>query len=51
LSYVYPIMRGTAPLLTAVAAALLLREPLGIGGWGGVLLISAGILLLAAMRA
>lgn len=48
LSYVYPIMRGTAPLLTAVAAALLLREPLGIGGWGGVLLISAGILLLAA---
>jgi drug/metabolite transporter (DMT)-like permease len=27
---------------------LVLHEPLGIGGWGGVLLISAGILLLAA---
>jgi len=47
MSYVYPIMRGTAPLLTAVAAMLLLREPLGAGGWAGVLLISAGILLLA----
>ncbi|HWA14641.1 MAG TPA: DMT family transporter [Burkholderiales bacterium] len=48
LSYVYPIMRGSAPLLTAVAAGLLLAEPLGIGGWSGIVLISAGILLLAA---
>lgn len=48
LSYVYPIMRGSAPLMTAIVAAFLLRERLGIGGWGGVLLISAGILLLAA---
>jgi drug/metabolite transporter (DMT)-like permease len=48
LSYAYPIMRGTAPLLTAVAGFLLLAEPLGAGGWSGVLLISAGILLLAA---
>lgn len=48
LSYVYPIMRGSAPLLTAVAAGLLLAEPLGLGGWGGILLISTGILLLAA---
>ena len=48
LSYVYPIMRGSAPLLTAVVAGLLLAEPLGLGGWGGILLISAGILLLAA---
>jgi drug/metabolite transporter (DMT)-like permease len=31
-----------------VAAGLLLAEPLGIGGWSGIVLISAGILLLAA---
>jgi len=48
LSYVYPIMRGSAPLLTAIIAGVLLAEPLGAGGWGGILLISAGILLLAA---
>lgn len=48
LSYVYPIMRGSAPLLTAIVAGVLLVESLGAGGWGGILLISAGILLLAA---
>ena len=48
LSYVYPIMRGSAPLLTAMVAVALLAEPLGLGGWGGILLISTGILLLAA---
>jgi drug/metabolite transporter (DMT)-like permease len=48
LSYVYPVMRGSAPLLTAIVAGILLAEPLGIGGWAGILLISAGILLLAA---
>jgi drug/metabolite transporter (DMT)-like permease len=47
LSYVYPIMRGTAPLLIAIAAALLLAEWPGPGGWSGILMISAGILLLA----
>ncbi len=47
MSYVYPMMRGSAPLLTACAAVLLLGEPLGVGGWGAVVLISAGILLLA----
>ena len=47
LSYAYPLMRGTAPLMTAVAAGLMLAEPLGPGGWTGVALISAGILLLA----
>lgn len=50
LSYAYPIMRGTAPLLTAIAVAILLVEPLGPGGWGGILLISAGILLLAGSQ-
>jgi drug/metabolite transporter (DMT)-like permease len=48
LSLVYPVMRGTAPLLTAAAGAFVLGEPLGIAGAAGILLISAGILLLAA---
>jgi drug/metabolite transporter (DMT)-like permease len=46
LSYVYPIMRGSAPLLTALFAGFFMAEHLGLGGWSGVLLISAGILLL-----
>jgi len=46
LSYVYPIMRGSAPLLTAVVAAVTVREPLSIGAWVGIGLISAGILAL-----
>lgn len=48
LSYAYPIMRGTAPLLTALAAAALIGDPLGAGGWAGILIICSAILLLAA---
>jgi drug/metabolite transporter (DMT)-like permease len=47
LSFVYPLMRGSAPVLTAVAGALLLNESPAAGGWAGVLLISFGVLLLA----
>jgi drug/metabolite transporter (DMT)-like permease len=47
LSYVYPIMRGAAPLLTALLAGFFVAERLTPGGWAGVLLISTGILLLA----
>lgn len=46
LSYAYPIMRGSAPLLTAVLAAVAVREPLSVGAWAGIGLISAGILAL-----
>jgi drug/metabolite transporter (DMT)-like permease len=48
LSLMYPVMRGSAPALTAVMAALILGERPTWGGWTGVLLVSAGILLLAA---
>lgn len=47
LSFVYPVMRGTAPVLSAVAAALLINESPTLGGWAGVLLISCGVLALA----
>lgn len=47
LSFVYPLMRGSAPAMSAVGAALLLNESPTAGGWAGVLLISCGVLVLA----
>jgi drug/metabolite transporter (DMT)-like permease len=47
LGHVYPIARGTAPLVTAVLATALLGEALGPFGWTGVIVLAAGILLLA----
>ena len=47
LGQVYPIARGTAPLMTAVLATLWLGEGLGPYGWAGVIVLAAGILLLA----
>lgn len=47
LSLAYPLMRGTAPALTAVAALIVLQETLTPGGWMGVALICSGVLLLA----
>jgi drug/metabolite transporter (DMT)-like permease len=46
LSYAYPIMRGSAPPLTAIVAAVTVQEPLSFGAWLGIALISAGILAL-----
>lgn len=50
LSVSYPIMRGTAPLLTALTSLALLGESLGAAAWAALLLISAGVLLLASER-
>lgn len=47
LSFVYPIMRGSAPAASAIAAALLLAEVPAAGGWLGVALICGGVMLLA----
>lgn len=47
LSFAYPLMRGAAPALTALATALLLDEYPARGGWAGVLLISCGVIVLA----
>lgn len=46
LSLGYTIMRGTAPMLTALALCVL-DVPLSLAGWGGVLLLCSGILTLA----
>jgi drug/metabolite transporter (DMT)-like permease len=48
MSTVYPIMRGTAPLLTSLTLVLVLGVPLSAAGWLGVALLSTGILTLAA---
>jgi drug/metabolite transporter (DMT)-like permease len=50
LSVVYPLMRGLAPLLTALMSASLAGEALTPGLGTGVLLISAGILVPAFLR-
>jgi len=46
LSHGYPIMRGTAPLLTAIGTWLALGETLSAGATMGVLLICGGVLSL-----
>lgn len=48
LTVVYPIARGSAPLLTATAAVLLLGEHLGAAGVLGLLGVVAGIVLITA---
>lgn len=50
LSQVYPIARGSAPLLVAVGAWLLAGETLSSAEWLGVLVVSAGIVSLAWRR-
>lgn len=47
LGEVYPIARGSAPLLVTAGGALLAGDRIGWPGFGGVLLVSAGILSLA----
>ena len=46
LSHGYPIMRGTAPLMTAAASWLCFGEALSSTAWAGVLLICGGVLSL-----
>ncbi len=44
---VYPIARGSAPLMTAVATSALVGERLGTFGWCGIILLAAGVLLIS----
>lgn len=46
LGQVYPLARGTAPLLVALAAVTLFEEPLARSGLIGIVLLSAGIVAL-----
>lgn len=49
-SLAYPLMRGSAPFMVAIATTGLLGQTLSPAGWSGVLAICAGILLLALER-
>jgi drug/metabolite transporter (DMT)-like permease len=47
MSYAYPLMRGSAPLVLALFSAALFGERLTAAGWAGVVLICGGVLALA----
>lgn len=44
---VYPVVRGTGPLLTVILAGLVFQERFAPGQWVGVLMLSGGIFTLA----
>lgn len=44
---VYPIARGSAPLMTAIVTTAFVGERLGVAGWGGIVLLAAGVALLS----
>ncbi len=50
LGLTYPLMRGTAPLLVALASSLALGESLSPLAWAGVLGVSCGVLALGLSR-
>ncbi len=45
---VYPMVRGTGPLVTVIAAAFIFKEHFSALQWGGVICLSGGIMALAA---
>ena len=47
LGQVYPIARGSAPLMTATASTMLVGERIGLVGWSGIVLLAAGVMLLS----
>ncbi len=49
-SLAYPLMRGTAPMLTAILAWAVLAEALPIAGWLGIAVICGGVALMARRR-
>ena len=48
LGQVYPIARGSAPLMTAAASLVFVGERLSMVTWGGIVALAAGVLMLSA---
>jgi len=48
LGQVYPIARGSAPLMTAAATTFVVGEKLSLTGWAGIVALVAGVFLLSA---
>lgn len=46
----YPIARGSSPLLVSLGAALLVGEQMSAYTWGGIALVSVGIISLAQIK-
>lgn len=44
MSQIYPIMRGSAPMIVAIAGTILLSETLTLSAWAGISIICVGIL-------
>ena len=44
---VYPIARGSAPLMTAIVSTLVIGESIGLRGWLGILVLVSGVFLLS----
>lgn len=47
---VYPVVRGTGPIVTVIAATLVFQESFTALQWLGVLCLSGGILMIAALK-
>jgi drug/metabolite transporter (DMT)-like permease len=48
LGQVYPIARGSAPMMTATAATFFVNEKLSLIGWASIVALVAGVFLLSA---
>src|SRR6185369_9179581 len=48
LGQVYPIARGSAPLMTATATTLFVGERMSLVGWAGIVALVCGVFLLSA---
>src|SRR5664279_891886 len=48
LGQVYPIARGSAPLMTAAATTFIIGEKLSLIGWVGIVVLVSGVFLLSA---
>jgi drug/metabolite transporter (DMT)-like permease len=48
LGQVYPIARGSAPLITAATTTFVIGERLSLIGWSGIVTLVAGVFLLSA---
>ena len=44
---VYPIARGSAPLMTAIVSTVFVGEAIGLRGWIGILVLVSGVFLLS----
>lgn len=51
MSLVYPVARGSAPLLTAIFSVMLLSEPLSAVGAAGIAILGVGIFTMSMRRA